>query len=133
MTGVECENYRQRLLDLATRLREVDDGVAAEALRQTGGDATGNLSNVPMHLADLSTDAFEQEMSASLLKNERQIQGEVASALDRLEQGRFGKCERCSKDIGKGRLDALPYARYCVDCTQNAEDDGESGHQPTLL
>jgi len=133
MTRDERENYRRRLVDLAARLQKDDDAVASEALRQVGGESSGNLSNVPMHLADQGTDAFEQEMSASLLMNERQMQTEVAAALDRLDQDKFGRCEHCGGEIGKGRLDALPYTRYCVDCAQNAEADGEVGFRPTLL
>jgi RNA polymerase-binding transcription factor DksA len=133
MTSKEQDGYRARLLALASRLQDADGRVAQEALRQSGGETSGQLSNVPMHMADVGTDAFEQEVSSSLMQNERQIQEEVAAALDRIEQGTFGRCQNCGEDIGKGRLDALPYTRYCVKCAQNAEDDGEVGFQPTLL
>jgi RNA polymerase-binding transcription factor DksA len=133
MNKERLDSYRQRLMEMAARLKGDDALVGNEALRQAGGDASGNLSNVPQHLADLSTDAFEQEMSATLLTNERQIQTDVAAALDRIEQGSFGRCEDCERDIGDDRLQALPYTRYCVECAQDAENDGEPGHQPTLL
>jgi RNA polymerase-binding transcription factor DksA len=133
MMRKEQETYRQRLLEMAARLKDLDESVANDALRQVSGDVSGNLSNVPMHLADLATDAFEQEMSASLLTNSRQLQTEVATALDRFEQGTFGKCEQCGCDISDGRLEAVPYTRYCVDCAQTAENEGEVGFQPTLL
>lgn len=133
MTRDEQVKYRQRLLDMAVRLKNDEEGVASDALRQAGGGASGNLSNVPMHLADFGTDAFEQEMSASLLTNARQLQSEVAAALDRLEQGKFGTCEQCGHDLSENRLQVVPYTRYCVDCAQNAENDGEIGFQPTLL
>lgn len=133
MTREERDGYRERLLDLAARLKGADDRVGNEALRQAGGDASGSLSNVPLHLADMGSDAFEQEINTSLLRNEREIQTAVAAALDRIEQGTFGQCQQCGKEIGKGRLQALPYTRYCVDCAQNAEEDGEAGSQPTLL
>lgn len=133
MTSEQREQYRQRLLSMAARLKNMDAGVGDEALRQTGGDASGNLSNVPLHMADVSTETFEQEMSTSLLQNERQLQAEVAAALDRCEQGTFGRCEGCGQAIAEGRLQAVPYTRYCVDCAQKAEDDGEVGFQPTLL
>ena len=133
MTPKEKKKYEQRLLEMAARMKEDEDGVANDALRQVSGDVSGNLSNVPMHLADLATDTFEQEMSASLLTNIRQLQTEVAAALDRIENGTFGKCEQCSRDISEARLEALPYTRYCVDCAQSAESDGEAGFQPTLL
>jgi RNA polymerase-binding transcription factor DksA len=133
MTSEQREQYRQRLLSMAARLKNTDAAVGSEALRQIGGDASGNLSNVPLHLADVSTEAFEQEMSTSLLQNERQFQAEVAAALDRFEQGTFGRCEGCGQSISEGRLQAVPYTRYCLACAQQAEDDGEVGFQPTLL
>lgn len=133
MTRELEENYRQRLLEMAARMKSDEAGVANDALRQAGGEVSGNLSNVPIHLADIGTDTFEQEMSASLLTNARQLQTEVAAALDRIEQGSFGKCQQCGCSIGEGRLHAVPYTRYCVDCAQNAENDGEAGFQPTLL
>ena len=133
MTSEQREQYRQRLLSMAVRLKGADATVGGEALRQSGGDASGNLSNVPLHLADVSTEAFEQEMSTSLLQNERELQTEVAAALDRCEQGTFGRCEGCGGSITDGRLQAVPYTRYCVDCAQKAEEDGEVGFQPTLL
>jgi DnaK suppressor protein len=133
MTSREQEKHQQRLLAMATRLKDDDEGVASDALRQASGDVSGNLSNVPMHLADLGTDAFEQEMSASLLTNARQLQAEVAAALDRIENGTFGKCQQCGGEISGARLEALPYTRYCVDCAQSAENEGEAGSQPTLL
>ncbi|HEY7424564.1 MAG TPA: TraR/DksA C4-type zinc finger protein [Gemmataceae bacterium] len=133
MNQEQRENHRRRLLEMAVRLRGDESAVVGEALRQSGGDASGNLSNAPQHLADLGTDTFEQEMSASLLQNERQLQAEVAAALDRLEQDNFGECQRCGRDVGEGRLQAVPYTRYCLPCAQNAEDDGEAGFQPTLL
>lgn len=127
------EKYRQRLIDMGTRLKEDESGVIDEALRQSGGEASGGLSNVPMHLADLSSEAFEQEMSASLLTNGRQIQMEVADALDRIDNGTFGKCQQCSCDINGNRLRAVPFTRYCVECAENAEIEGEAGFRPTLL
>src|SRR5690348_3038916 len=97
------EKHHQRLLEMAARLKSDEEGVANDALRQASGDNAGNLSNIPMHLADLGTDAFEQEMSASLLTNARQLQLEVAAALDRYEQGRLGLCEQCGHEIGEAR------------------------------
>lgn len=133
MNRHETEKYRQRLLELAARLKSDEFLNVGEALCQTGGGSSGNLSNVPMHLADMGTETFEQEMSTSLLTNGRQMQSDVAAALDRIEQGNFGMCQQCNKDIGEGRLQAVPYTRYCLDCAQSAEEDGEAGFQPTLL
>jgi RNA polymerase-binding transcription factor DksA len=128
MTKEELEGHRQRLFVLGNRLKGADSALAQSALRQAGGDASGGLSNAPLHMADLGTDNYEQEVSSSLLENERQIEGQVAAALDRIEKGTFGRCERCGKEIGQGRLEALPYARFCVDCARAAEEMGEGGN-----
>ena len=133
MKREEIEKFRQRLIEMGTRLKIDESGVMAEALCHGGGDASGNLSNVPMHLADLSTESFEQEMSASLMTNVRQTQSEVAHALDRIDRGTFGKCQQCGLNISAGRLQAVPYTRYCMECAQNAESEGEAGFRPTLV
>jgi DnaK suppressor protein len=93
-------------------------------MRQTGGEAAGSLSNTPLHLADLGTDAFEQEVTMSLLENETQTMAEIAGALTRIEDGTYGHCERCGRDIPTERLNVLPYVRYCVPCARELEAAG---------
>jgi RNA polymerase-binding transcription factor DksA len=121
MNARELAGYRQHLLALAARLKGDVSGLTDEALRRSGGEASGNLSNAPLHLADLGTDNFDQEVAISLLENERQVLGEIAAALDRLEGGTFGHCARCGGEIPRGRLEALPYATHCLGCARRAE------------
>lgn len=121
MTKAEQDQYRQQLLSLGQRLKSQVDDLANEALRKTGGEASGNLSNTPVHMADLGTDNFEQEVSMSLLENEGQVLEEIAAALVRLDQGAYGRCEDCGKAIAKERLNAVPYTRRCIDCARRQE------------
>jgi RNA polymerase-binding transcription factor DksA len=123
MTKTEMDVYRESLLALRDRHNGDASHLADEALRRTGGGAAGNLSNMPIHMADLGTDNFEQEFTLSLLQNEEQLLGEITSALDRIRQGTFGQCEECQGDIPKPRLQALPYARYCVGCARKLEQN----------
>lgn len=120
MNRSDLVTYRQRLHDLGRRLRGNVSELKAEGLRTTGGDASGNLSNAPVHLADLGTDTFEQELTLALLETGQNRLGEIAEALDRIDNGTFGICEECGREIGKGRLDAIPYARLCIDCANRA-------------
>jgi len=129
MTDAERDAYRQKLLKLWHRLNGDVSGLSDEALRKTGGEASGNLSNTPFHLADLGTDNFEQEMSLSLLETEEQRLEEVAAALDRITQGTYARCEKCQQEIPRARLDAVPYARFCVHCAR--EEQQENGQVPT--
>src|ERR1700731_1986616 len=101
MTKVEVEAYRESLLALRERHNGDVSHLTEEALRRTGGGAAGNLSNMPIHMADLGTDNFEQEFTLSLLQNEEQLLEEIAAALERMNQGTFGRCEECQSEIPK--------------------------------
>jgi RNA polymerase-binding transcription factor DksA len=121
------ETFRRTLLALARRIDADLGGVKAEALRGVGGDAAGGISNAPLHLADLGTDIFEQEVSADLLQNQEEVMLAIQKALDRIDAGTYGICEMCRRPIPQGRLRALPYASRCVACTKRAEQEGEVG------
>src|SRR5690349_19392663 len=112
MTREQLEKYREKLLGLGRRLQRDASDVAHEALRQTGGEASGSLSNAPMHLADLGTDNFEQEVSLGLLENEGLILEQINAALRRFDDGTYGRCQQCKKEIAADRLDALPYTSF---------------------
>lgn len=121
MTKEKMDAYRQHLLALRNRLNGDVSHLAEEALRRNQKEASGNLSSMPIHMADIGTDNFEQEFTLSLLANEEQVLEEIGAALDRLEAGTFGRCEECQADIPRQRLEALPYARYCVECARKNE------------
>ena len=121
MTKADLDSYRDLLVSLRSRLNGDVTHLSDEALRSTGGEASGSLSNAPLHMADLGTDNFEQEFTLNLLQNEEQLLEEIAAALDRINQGKFGLCEECQTGIPKARLQAVPYARYCVDCARKLE------------
>jgi RNA polymerase-binding transcription factor DksA len=121
MTKTEMEAFQQHLLALRDRHNGDVSHLADEAFRRSGEGATGNLSNMPIHMADLGTDNFEQEFTLGLMQNEEQTLGEITAALERIKQGSFGRCEECQNEIPKARLQALPYARYCVECARKLE------------
>jgi RNA polymerase-binding transcription factor DksA len=118
MTHAAIEQYRQRLLALMHRLAQERSQLKDEALQPKGGEAGGGLSDVPLHLADLGTQSFDEEVTLTLLENEEQIIEDINGALARIEQGTFGRCEACRKKISAERLRAVPYARYCVRCAE---------------
>jgi RNA polymerase-binding transcription factor DksA len=86
-----------------------------------GTDAAGDLSSLPMHLADLGTDNFEQDITLGLMEGEGEEIKEIEEAQDRIADGSFGLCEGCRKRIPKDRLKVIPYARYCVPCKKKEE------------
>ena len=58
--------------------------------------------------------------------SERETLLQIEEALRRIDSGAFGSCSSCSKPIGEQRLDAIPWARYCIDC-QELEEKGLLG------
>jgi len=121
MDKTKLLHYRQEILRLAARMRSDATAVTDRVRDGSGGQAGGGLSNAPMHLGDMGTDEYLQDLNATLLEHEEYLTNEVRAALDRIDDGTFGKCEACAKPIPKERLDALPYARHCAPCAAAAD------------
>lgn len=88
-----------------------------ETLRKERTD----LSNMPFHMADAGTDNYEMENTLGLMDSERRLLMEIDDALARIEAGTYGICEGNEEPIPKGRLHAIPWARYCVACASKSE------------
>jgi RNA polymerase-binding transcription factor DksA len=114
MKKAEAKVYKQQLLVLRARLRG-DVTQLAEAALKGNGDA-GDLSRMPIHMADIGSDNFEQEFTLSLMENDEGTLGAIEHALERIEEGVYGDCEECGNKIPKLRLEAIPYASHCVKC-----------------
>ena len=92
------------------------------ALSKSMAAASGDLSTVPYHMADVGTDNFEHEFTLGLIENEEGELREIDAALERLDKGEFGLCESCGKAIPKSRLKIVPYARLCIECKRDQEN-----------
>ncbi|HOI54470.1 MAG TPA: TraR/DksA C4-type zinc finger protein [Phycisphaerae bacterium] len=92
-----------------------------EALRKNRHEASGDLSNMPIHMADVGSDNFEQEFTLGLIENEETTLREIDEALKRIDDQTFGKCTHCEKSIPVARLKAKPHARYCIECKRLEE------------
>jgi len=77
-------------------------------------------------LADQASDAYEKEFLFGLSDSERKLLSEVETALYKIEEGTFGRCEECGEMINNGRLEAVPYARLCLSC-QSAREKRRTG------
>lgn len=117
----ELESYRNVLQGLRARLRGDLDQMTDEALRRTQSEASGNLSNVPLHMADVGTENYDQEFTLGLIENEQATLEQVQDALARVEKGTFGRCQECQEPIAKARLQALPFAKHCIVCARKME------------
>ncbi len=121
MTTDDINRFKQLLLE--KRLEIVGDvnEMHDEALKKSRLDASGDLSSMPIHMADIGTDNYEQEFALGLKDSERKLLKEIDDALGRIEKGSYGICEGTGKPISKSRLEAKPWARYCVEYAQMIE------------
>ena len=77
-------------------------------------------------MAELGSDNADQELTLSLLGSEKDALDQIEAAIERIEDGSYGRCEECGEKIPKSRLDAIPYAAQCVRCASQQEE----GHGP---
>ena len=116
-------HFEKRLLD--ERKRVVKElGSYGEAFGATLQSADGNLSSYSFHMADQGTDAMEREKAFLFASQEGRFLWHIDEALRRLYRSpeNFGKCHNCGNEIAFERLDALPHARYCIECKLREED-----------
>ena len=118
MKKADMKIYKERLLSLRSRLRGDVNAMADVALRS---DSNGELSSMPLHMADVGTDNFEQEFTLALMQNEEGTLDEIEVALERIEDGVYGTCLECECRIPKTRLNAIPYTAHCVKCASKLQ------------
>lgn len=108
---------RDQLLGAVTHMEN-------EALGKSRSESAGDLSQMPIHMADIGTDNYEQEFTLGLIANERETLKEIDEALVRIDGGTYGVCLGTHKPISKARLDARPWARYCIEYHRQQEQRG---------
>lgn len=119
-SGLSPAETREFKALLLKKLEEILDNVVfleEETLRKPRTD----LSNLPFHMADVGTDTFELENTLGLVDSERKLLVEIVDALGRIENDTYGICEANGELIPKARLEAIPWARYCVACASLSE------------
>ena len=121
---------RKELGDLQKRLQEERDELqrqASEIEESSFGtpqsELTGEVS-FDEEYADAGTATFERERDLSLTNNIRDLTEKIDRALERIDEGTYGVCERCGKPIEKARIKALPYATLCIKDKQAEERAG---------
>lgn len=115
LTSANIEHFKQMLLDKRREILINVNNIEDETLKKSRLDASGDLSSMPIHMADLGTDNYEQEFALGLMDSERKLLQEIDDALQRIEEGTYGICQGTGRPISKARLEAQPWARYCVE------------------
>ncbi len=121
LTPEDIEKFREMLLAKRQQLVGDVDNMTEDTLRKSRSDAAGDLSCMPIHMADIGSDNYEQEFTLGLIQNEQNLLKEIDEALERIAKGTFGICMATGKAIGKARLKLKPWAKYSIDYVRQTE------------
>ena len=121
LTANELEHFRELLLERLKEILGSVNHIESEALKTSRQDSAGDLSSMPIHMADIGSDNYEQEFALGLMDSERKIVQEIYEALKRIQSGTYGICEGTGEPIPKKRLEGIPWTRYCVEYAEMVE------------
>lgn len=121
LTRKELAQFRVMLLEKRRSLLGDMTGLEAEIHRGAHGAANVLSLSLVTHLADVATDCHGMEMTAGLLASECELLREIDEALDRIDDGTYGICLATGQPIGKARLKARPWAKYCIEYARSLE------------
>ena len=121
LTAADIEQFKTLLLEKRREIVGDVNEIKDEALKKSRLDACGDLSSMPIHMADIGTDNYQQEFALELMDSERKLLKEIDDALERIEQGTYGICQGTGKPIAKTRLKAKPWAKYCMEFARMLE------------
>lgn len=122
MSTVEVEHFRELLVEKREAVAAALENLHKENARSLE-DETGELvsGSADQHLADTATETVEREIGNTLEEHDERLLGAIDSALQRIEDGTYGKCVNCGAPIPEERLEAMPWATLCIDCKRKEE------------
>src|SRR5947209_15335178 len=115
---------KEKLLNLRDAMVDSMAGVAQDTLRSRAEGS--EASAFGMHQADAGSDAYDRDFALSLLSQEQDALYEIDQALKRIELGTYGICEMSGKQIPRARLEAIPFARFTVECQSQLEKQNKA-------
>jgi DnaK suppressor protein len=115
---------KEKLLNLRDAMVDSMAGVAKDNLRSRAEGS--EASAFGMHQADAGSDAYDRDFALSLLSQEQDALYEIDQALKRIELGTYGICEMSGKPISHARLEAIPFARFTVECQSQLEKQNKA-------
>ncbi|MBW2057699.1 MAG: TraR/DksA C4-type zinc finger protein [Deltaproteobacteria bacterium] len=123
------ERLREMLLQ---KRREIETRIADEVGEKMAEDIASTLGPA-LDEGDLSTLDVSRDLDYRVLTMYTEMLKNVDRALERLEEGTYGTCEECGKEIKEKRLQVLPFARYCVECQREKEKVAETDSGRTWM
>ncbi len=121
LTGNHLEKFKELLLQKRAELAGDVERLTEEALNRKN-DGTGDHSSMPIHMADLGSDNWEQDFTLGLIANEQALVREIDDALCRIQNRTYGVCLATHRRISLARLRAKPWAKYCIEHARAREE-----------
>lgn len=121
LTQDQLDNFKNTLINMRKHTLDRIEGIDDGGLGKSVSESIGELSTYDNHPADVGTEDFERSKDFALRGDAMIVVGAIDSALDRMEEGKYGICEACGKEIPIERLEAVPYTTQCVDCKSRDE------------
>lgn len=118
----DIEYFKNLLLEKRKEIIGDVSEMENEALKKSRSDATGDLSSMPIHMADIGSDNYHQEFSLGLMASERKTLKEIDEALEKIQNGTYGICEGTGEPISKERLKAQPWVKYSMKYARMLEE-----------
>lgn len=118
----KLQYYRNRLIEEKRNITEAMEGMLENGLAYSQGVETQELSVIDNHPGDMGSEMFDKGRRFALKRNEQDIIDKIDDAIERIENGSYGKCELCGGSIPEERLEFIPYAVTCMDCENSKPD-----------
>lgn len=121
MNSKELEFFKQLLLEKRIELLGEMNSIKTEEEEMSLKEEDGDHSAYPFHLADQGSDSMAQELNFFYAHRDSRLLYHIDQALDKIKNGKYGRCETCNQLINRDRLEALPHARLCIECKLKEE------------
>jgi RNA polymerase-binding protein DksA len=120
VSAIDTDRFRDVLLQERQRVQAAIDNLHEENPGSIT-DETGEESVYDNHIADTATVTYDRELDYTLEENSEHVLAEIDAALKRIDDGTYGQCTNCGKQIAPERLEARPWATLCIDCQRQRE------------
>jgi RNA polymerase-binding protein DksA len=118
--AIDTDRFREALLEERRRVAAAIENLHAETPGSLTDDS-GEETAYDNHLGDTATVTYDRELGYTLEENSEHVLADIDAALKRIEDGTYGTCTNCGKEIPEERLEARPWATLCIDCQRERE------------
>lgn len=116
------EHFRQKLQQHAQNIENTINSINENEINNQGGNYMAELSNYDNHPADMGTEVYMTGLNKALSEHQEYLLEQIKNAMEKIDKGIYGICEICGRKIDEERLEAIPYARLCLECEERRID-----------